>query len=45
MKNVAWKNIAQAIINFLRTFCKKDSEQISMLIRTNFDSFAITYVI
>ena len=36
-------NSFQALFNFPRILCKKDSE-VSMLIRTNFDSFAITYL-
>ena len=41
MKNVAWKLI-QAL--FKGILCKKDFADVSMLIRTNFDSFAITYL-
>ena len=43
-KNVAWKLVA-ALFNFQRTLCRKDSVEVSMLILTNFDRFAITYLI
>ena len=43
-KNVVWKLI-QALFDFPRIFCKKESEEVGMLILTNFDSFAITYLI
>ena len=36
MKNVAWKLVPD--------LCKEDSVEVSMLIWTNFDSFAITYI-
>ena len=44
MKNMTWK-LVPALFNFQRIFCKRESEEASMLIRTNFDSFAITYLI
>ena len=31
----------QSLFNFQRILCKKESEEVSMLIWTNFDSFAI----
>ena len=34
-----------ALSNFQRILCKKEFEEASMLIWTNFDSFAITYLI
>ena len=43
MKNVAWKLVLGS--NFQRTFCKNDSKEVSMLIWTDFESFAITYPI
>ena len=42
-KNVAWK-LVQVLSNFQRILCKKDSVEVSMLLRTNFDRFAITYL-
>ena len=44
MKNAAWKLVPDPF-NFQRTLCKKESEEASMLIWTNFDSFAMTYLI
>ena len=45
MKNVAWK-LVQGPLNSQGIFCKKDSEEVSMPIWTNFDSFVIiTYLI
>ena len=44
MKNVAWK-LVPGPFDFQRILCKKDSEEVSTLIWTNFDSFAITYLI
>ena len=38
---MAWKLIS-GLFNFQRNLCEKDSEEVSMLIWTNFDSFAIT---
>ena len=35
----------QALFNFQKILFKKESEEASMLIWTNFDSFAITYLI
>ena len=35
----------QALFNFPRTLCEKDSKEVSMLIWTDFESFAITYPI
>ena len=43
MKNVA-SNLIPGLFNFLRILCKKESEEASLLIWTNFDSFAITYL-
>ena len=42
MKNVAR---IQAFFNFQRILCKKEPEKASMLIWTNFDSFAVIYLI
>ena len=42
--NGAWK-LVQVLSNFQRILCKKDSVEVSMLIWTNFDRFAITYLI
>ena len=44
MKNVA-RNLVPNPFNFQRIFCKKESEEVYMKILTNFDSFAITYLI
>ena len=44
MKNVAWA-LVPGPINFQRILCKKESEEASMLVWTNFDSFTIEYVI
>ena len=38
-------NYFQALFDFERILCKKDSEKVSMMIWTNFDSFAIIYLI
>ena len=35
----------QAPFNFQRILCKKESEEVSMLIWTNFGNSAITYLI
>ena len=43
MKNVAWK-LVPAPFYFPRILRKKDPEEVSMLIWTNFDSFAIKYL-
>ena len=43
MKIVAWK-LVPALFNFQRILCKKESEEVCMLIWTNFDSSAITYL-
>ena len=37
--------IVPDLFNFQRILCKKESDEASMLIWTNFDSFVITYVI
>ena len=37
-------NKFQTFFNFQRILCKKESEEVSVLILTNFDSFAITYL-
>ena len=37
-------NWFQALFNFQRILCKKEPEEVCMLIVKNFDSFAITYV-
>ena len=34
----------QALFNFQRILCKKESEEACKLIWTNFDSFAVTYL-
>ena len=44
MKNVTWKLVAD-LFNSQRILYKEDSMAVSMLIWTNFDSFAITYII
>ena len=44
MKNVAWK-LVPVPFNFQRILCKKESEKVCVLIWTNFDSFANTYLI
>ena len=41
LKNVTWKLIPG---NFQRIFCKMESEEVCILIWTNFDSFTITYL-
>ena len=38
-------NYFQALLNFQRILCKKDSVEVSMLIWTNFDRFAVTNLI
>ena len=35
------RNLFQALFNFRRILCNKDSEEVSTLIWTNFDSFAV----
>ena len=42
MENVAWKLVPGLFLLFQRILCKKEFEEASMLIQTNFDSFAIT---
>ena len=44
MKNVAW-TLVPGPFNFQGMLCKKESNEASMLIWTNFDSFAIKYLI
>ena len=44
MKNVAWR-LVPGPFNFPIILCKKDSKEASMLIWTDFESFAITYPI
>ena len=44
MKNVAWK-LVMGPLNFLKTYCKMESEEVCMMISTNSDSFAFTYLI
>ena len=44
METMAWK-LVPGLFNFHRILCKKESEEASMLIWTNFESFAITYLI
>ena len=39
------ENNFQALFNFQRIFCKKESEEVSALISTNFASFAYKYLI
>ena len=41
---MAWKLI-QALFNFQRILRKKDFVEVNMVIWTNFDRFAITYLI
>ena len=41
---MAWK-LVQAFFNFQKILCKKDSVNVSKLIWTDFERFAITYVI
>ena len=38
-------NLFQALFKFQRIFCKKESKEASMIIWTNFDSFALIYLI
>ena len=44
MKNVVWKLVPDPFY-FQRILCKEDSVEVSIMIWTNFDSFAIKYVI
>ena len=44
MKSVAWK-IIQALFNFQGSLYKKESQEVNVLIRTDFDNFANTYLI
>ena len=37
------KNMARRLVPDSRTLCNKDSKEVSMLIWTDFESFAITY--
>ena len=39
------RNQFQALFNFQIIICKKESEEVCMLILTNFDSFATAYLI
>ena len=39
------RNYFQGLFNFQRIICEKESEELYMLVLTNFDSFAITYTI
>ena len=39
------RNWFQALFNFQRILCKKESKEVCILIWTDFDSFAITYII
>ena len=41
---IIWK-LVSGLFNCQRNLCKKESDEASMLIWTNFDSFAITYLI
>ena len=41
---MAWK-LVWAIFNFQGILCKKEAEEVCVLIWTNFDSFANTYLI
>ena len=45
MKNVAWKLVPGPFLIFERILCKKDTVEVSIMIWTNFDNFAITYLI
>ena len=38
-------NYCQALFNFQKNFCEKEFDEVNILIWTNFDSFAITYLI
>ena len=40
---MAWK-LVPGLFNFQIIICKMESEEVYMLIRTNFDSFAIKYI-
>ena len=44
MKNAAWK-LGPGPFNFQRILSNKESEEVCVLILTNFDSFANTYLI
>ena len=44
MKNKAWK-LVPGLFNYQRILCKTESEEVSVLIWTNFDSFTNTYLI
>ena len=44
MKNKTWK-LVPGPFNYQRILFKKDSEKVSVLIWTDFDSFASTYLI
>ena len=44
MKNVACEYIFRPFFNFHGIICKKESEEVNVLIWTNFDSFANTYL-
>ena len=44
MKNVAWKLVPDFFFYFQRILCKKGSEEVCVLIWTNFYSFANTYL-
>ena len=41
---MAWTVVSDPL-NFQRTNCKKEPEEVHMVISTNSDSFAITYLI
>ena len=38
-------NYFQALFNFQRILCNKDPEELSLVIWTNYNSFAVTYLI
>ena len=44
-KKVAWKLVPGLFLNFQRILCKNKPEEAGMLIWTNFESLAITYLI
>ena len=44
VKDMAWK-LVLAFFNFQRILCKLEPEEVCVLIWTNFDSFANTYLI
>ena len=45
MKNVAWKLVPDPLFNFQKILYEKESEEVSMLMWTNFDNFANKYLL